>query len=125
MSLFYEYLAYGKIGIGICYDIRFVELAALYQKKGCHMIYYPGAFNMTTGPAHWELLARGRATDNQLYVAVVSPARNLDADYKAWGFSSVANPYGEIIAKADVGEEIIYADIGKCKIDYLYLLVLW
>ena len=79
------------------------------------MIYYPGAFNMTTGPAHWELLARGRATDNQLYIAVVSPARSADADYKAWGYSSVVNPYGEIIAKAGHDEEIIYADIGNLK----------
>ena len=70
---------------------------------------------MTTGPAHWELLARARAMDNQMYVAVVSPARNNDADYKAWGYSSVANPYGEIIAKAECGEEIVYADIDLDK----------
>jgi omega-amidase len=102
---------YGRIGIGICYDIRFAELAGLYQRKGCSMIYYPGAFNMTTGPAHWELLIRSRSVDNQLYVAAVSPARCQDADYKAWGFSSVSNPYGEIIAKADSSEEVVYADI--------------
>ena len=47
--------------------------------------------------------------------AVVSPARNNDADYKAWGYSSVANPYGEIIAKAECGEEIVYADIDLDK----------
>jgi omega-amidase len=41
--------AYGKIGVGICYDIRFPEMAQLYQKRGCSIIYYPGAFNMTTG----------------------------------------------------------------------------
>lgn len=102
---------YGKIGIGICYDIRFPEMASLYQKHGCCMIFYPGAFNMTTGPVHWELLTRGRAVDNQIYVASVSPARNLDADYHAWGFSSMVDPYGEIIAKADSGEEIVYGDI--------------
>ena len=90
-------------------------MANLYQKKGCCMIYYPGAFNMTTGPAHWELLARGRATDNQLYVAVVSPARNPEADYKAWGYTSVANPYGEIIATAEYNEEIVYAEIDLDK----------
>ncbi|EDO27394.1 predicted protein, partial [Nematostella vectensis] len=51
---------YCKIGIGICYDMRFPELAQLYAKKGCHLLLYPGAFNMTTGPAHWELLTRAR-----------------------------------------------------------------
>nr|XP_046155414.1 omega-amidase NIT2 isoform X2 [Oncorhynchus gorbuscha] len=51
---------YCRVGVGICYDIRFAELAQLYSKKGCQLLVYPGAFNMTTGPAHWELLQRGR-----------------------------------------------------------------
>lgn len=51
-------LEYGKIGIGICYDMRFPELAQGYASRGCKFICYPGAFNMTTGPAHWELLQR-------------------------------------------------------------------
>ena len=67
---------------------------------------------MTTGPVHWELLTRSRAVDNQMYIASVSPARNMEADYHAWGFSSMVDPYGEIIAKADSGEEIVYGDIG-------------
>lgn len=56
--------------------MRFAELGQLYNKEGCKMIIYPGAFNMVTGPAHWELLQRSRALDNQLFVATVSPARN-------------------------------------------------
>lgn len=108
---------YGKLGIGICYDIRFSEMATLYQKAGCFMIFYPGAFNMTTGPLHWELLTRSRAVDNQLYVASVSPARNMEADYHAWGFSSVSDPYGEIIGKAGFDEEIVYADIDLDKVN--------
>ncbi|KAK6927241.1 Carbon-nitrogen hydrolase [Dillenia turbinata] len=55
----------GRIGIGICYDMRFQELAMLYAARGAHLLCYPGAFNMTTGPLHWELLQRSRATDNQ------------------------------------------------------------
>lgn len=108
---------YGKLGIGICYDIRFSEMATLYQKAGCFIIFYPGAFNMTTGPLHWELLTRSRAVDNQLYVASVSPARNMEADYHAWGFSSVSDPYGEIIGKAGFDEEIVYADIDLDKVN--------
>ncbi|XP_050493938.1 omega-amidase NIT2-like isoform X1 [Bombus huntii] len=64
-----------KIGIGICYDIRFEEMARIYRNKGCQMLIYPAAFNMTTGPLHWSLLQRSRANDNQLYVACISPAR--------------------------------------------------
>ena len=93
--------------------MRFGEMANLYQKNGCFMIFYPGAFNLTTGPAHWELLIRARAVDNQLYVAAVSPARSKDADYKAWGYSSICNPFAEVIAKADENEEVIYAEIGN------------
>ena len=77
------------------------------------MLYYPGAFNLTTGPAHWELLVRARAMDNQVYVAGISPGRDDKSEYKAWGFSMVVNAFGEVIAKAGSGEEIVYAEIGK------------
>ncbi|XP_068599804.1 omega-amidase NIT2 [Brachionichthys hirsutus] len=100
-----------KVGVGICYDMRFAELAQLYSKKGCQLLVYPGAFNMTTGPAHWELLQRGRALDNQLYVATASPARDETASYVAWGHSTVVNPWGEVVSKAGPGETVIYADI--------------
>lgn len=100
-----------KVGVGICYDMRFAELAQLYSRKGCRLLVYPGAFNMTTGPAHWELLQRGRAVDNQVYVATASPARDEAASYVAWGHSTVVNPWGEVIAKAGPEETVIYADI--------------
>jgi len=100
-----------EVGVGICYDIRFAELAQVYAGKGCKLLVYPGAFNMTTGPAHWELLSRARALDNQVYVATPSPARDTEATYIAWGHSSVVSPWGEVIAKASEKEDIIFADI--------------
>lgn len=100
-----------KVGIGICYDIRFAELAQIYASKGCDLLVYPGAFNMTTGPAHWELLQRARAIDNQLYVAAPSPARDENATYIAWGHSSVVGPWGDVIASTDEKESIIYANL--------------
>lgn len=60
---------------------------------GCKLLVYPGAFNMTTGPAHWEALQRGRAIDNQVYVATVSPARDDSASYVAWGHSTIVSPW--------------------------------
>ncbi|MBA0806878.1 hypothetical protein Gohar_022721, partial [Gossypium harknessii] len=54
----------GRIGVGICYDIRFQELAMIYASRGAHLLCYPGAFNMTTGPLHWELLQRARILNN-------------------------------------------------------------
>ncbi|XP_065270603.1 omega-amidase NIT2 [Emys orbicularis] len=107
---------YCKVGLGICYDIRFAELAQIYTQKGCQLLVYPGAFNMTTGPAHWELLQRGRAVDNQVYVATASPARDEKASYVAWGHSTVVNPWGEVIAKAGTEETVIYTDIDLKKL---------
>nr|BAK61853.1 carbon-nitrogen hydrolase family protein [Citrus unshiu] len=101
----------GRIGIGICYDIRFQELAMIYGARGAHLICYPGAFNMTTGPLHWELLQRARATDNQLYVATCSPARDEGAGYVAWGHSTLVGPFGEVLATTEHAEDIIIAEI--------------
>lgn len=100
-----------KIGIGICYDIRFEELARIYRNKGCQMLIYPAAFNMTTGPLHWSLLQRSRANDNQLYVACISPARNTSADYVAWGHTQLTSPWGEILHDLDTPETMVVADI--------------
>ncbi|KAM5275223.1 omega-amidase NIT2 isoform 1-T1 [Hipposideros larvatus] len=107
---------YCRVGLGICYDIRFAELAQIYAQRGCQLLVYPGAFNLTTGPAHWELLQRGRAVDNQVYVATASPARDEKASYVAWGHSTVVNPWGEVLAKAGTEETIIYSDIDLKKV---------
>ncbi|KAL3267156.1 hypothetical protein HHI36_011295 [Cryptolaemus montrouzieri] len=105
-----------KIGLGICYDMRFEELAKLYRLSGCKLLIYPGAFNMTTGPMHWELIQRSRANDNQLYVVSISPARG-EKGYISWGHSQVTDPWGKVLAKAGHEEEIIYADIDANECD--------
>lgn len=107
----------GRIGIGICYDIRFQELAMLYAARGAHLLCYPGAFNMTTGPLHWELLQKARAVDNQLYVATCSPARDVGAGYIAWGHSTLVGPFGEILATTEHDEEIIIGEIDYSSVE--------
>lgn len=102
---------FGKIGLGICYDIRFPELAMIAARQGCVAMIYPSAFNTTTGPMHWHLLQRARAVDNQMFVAMCSPARHPDASYQAYGHSLVVNPLGEIIAEADENGATVIADI--------------
>jgi omega-amidase len=106
-----------KLGLGICYDMRFAELAQAYSSLGCQCLIYPGAFNMTTGPKHWELLLRARAVDNQLYVAAVSPARDESSSYVAWGHSTVVNPWGELVATTEHNEAVIYADVDLSKVE--------
>ncbi|GFO02818.1 omega-amidase nit2, partial [Plakobranchus ocellatus] len=99
------------VGVGICYDIRFAEMAQIYANKGCQLLVYPGAFNMTTGAKHWELLQRGRALDNQVFVGTASPARDPEAGYVAWGHSCIVNPWGDVVSMTDEAESIVYANI--------------
>ncbi len=107
---------FGKIGIGICYDVRFVELARIMVENGAMILFYPGAFNMTTGPAHWELLFRARALDNQVFCVGVAPALNTDASYHSYGHSIVTNPWGEVISQADENENLIICEIDLSEI---------
>lgn len=107
----------GKIGICICYDIRFPELLRLMALEGAELIIVPGAFNMTTGPAHWKPLIKVREVDNQVYVAAASPARDNKASYVAYGHSMVADPWGKVISEAGAGEEILYVTIDLSSIE--------
>lgn len=107
---------FGKIGIGICYDVRFVELARIMAENGASILFYPGAFNQTTGPAHWELLFRSRALDNQVFCVGVAPALNTDASYHSYGHSIVTNPWGEVLHQADYKEELIVCEIDLSEI---------
>ena len=110
-------MPHGKVGVGICYDIRFPEQSQLMREEGCKLLVFPGAFNMTTGPAHWELLQRGRALDNQLYVCTVSPARDTNASYHAWGHSSVVSPWGDVVATTSHEPDIVFADLDFEKVE--------
>lgn len=107
----------GKLGVCICYDVRYPELARLMALAGAQVMVAPGAFNMVTGPAHWELTMRARAVDNQFYVAAASPARNENDKYVAYGHSMIVDPWGEVIRAAGTGEEIIMAAVDPKRID--------
>lgn len=107
---------FARIGVAICYDIRFPELLRIMALKGVQLFIIPGAFNMTTGPAHWELLIRGRSVDNQVFIAAASPARNKELSYISYGNSMITGPWGDVIARADEKERIIYADIDLNKL---------
>jgi omega-amidase len=108
---------WGGIGVGICYDIRFPELATIMRQRGAKILIYPGAFNMTTGPAHWELLQRARAVDNQCFVATCSPARDPDYSYVAWGHSTVVGPWGDVLGTCAEGDAVVSADLELARAD--------
>jgi len=107
---------FGKMGVAVCFDVRFPGMFREMKDAGAHIVFLPASFNMTTGPVHWDILMKGRALDNQFYMAVCSPARDLAAPYVSWGHSCVATPWGEYCACADARETIVYADID---IDYM------
>ncbi|MDD4493236.1 MAG: carbon-nitrogen hydrolase family protein [Eubacteriales bacterium] len=104
------------MGISICYDLRFPELYRLMSAQGAKLIIVPAAFNRVTGPAHWELLIRARAVDNQVYIAAASQSYSNEAGYKAYGHSMAADPWGNVICRAGQGEETV-----SCEIDLAFL----
>ncbi len=108
---------FGKIGICICYDIRFTELSRIMALEGANIIIVPGAFNMTTGPAHWEILFRTRALDNQVYTIGVAPARQQYSNYISYGNSIAVSPWGKVLTRLSEKEEIAYCDIDLKEIN--------
>lgn len=105
-----------NMGVMICYDVRFPEVSRLLALEGIDVLLIPAAFNMVTGPAHWDLTMRMRAVDNQVYVAAASPARDEQAEYMTYGHSMVVDPWGAVVVQAGTGEEMIMAEINPAKI---------
>ncbi len=107
----------GRLGLAICYDLRFPETFRSMTLSGAELVVLPGAFNTTTGPAHWEVLLRARAIENTCYVAACSPAAPEDpAAYPAWGHSMIVDPYGEVLTSAEREERIIHAEVDGARL---------
>ena len=108
---------FGKIGLCICYDFRFPETARLMAQDGAKVILVPAAFNMTTGPAHWELMFRQRAVESQAYVIGTAPARDTKSSYISWGHSIAVDPWGKILAQMDEKEGIRIVELDLDYVD--------
>ena len=108
---------WGRMGLMICYDIRFPELSRLLALEGARAILVPAAFNMTTGPAHWEMSFRMRALDNQVFLAGCAPARDLQSSYTAWGHSIVTDPWGSVVAELDENEGILTVELDFARLE--------
>lgn len=101
-----------RFGLAICYDIRFPEFIQQLSMGGAEAIVIPGAFNHVTGPAHWELLARTRAVDNQSYVLMAAPARSRNkGGYQSHGHSMIADPWGTVVATAGEDEAVVVEEL--------------
>lgn len=108
---------WGKMGLCICFDMRFEELSRLMALRGAKAVFVPAAFNMTTGPAHWELLFRQRAVDNQLFTIGTSPARDEKASYVAWGHSIVCDPWGTVLHQCGAEEAVVITELDLARVD--------
>jgi deaminated glutathione amidase len=102
---------FGKVGVSVCYDLRFPEL---YRAMGdCTLMVVPAAFTYTTGKAHWEILLRARAIENQCYVLAAAQGGKHINGRRTWGHSMLIDPWGEINAVLPEGEGVIAGEIDQ------------
>ena len=102
---------FGKIGLSICYDLRFPELYRELLRMGARLIFAPSAFTVKTGQAHWEILLRARAIENQCYVIAPAQFGRHNNDRKTYGNTMLIDPWGEILVRAEDKEIVIVAEV--------------
>jgi nitrilase len=109
-----------RVGLSICYDLRFPELyRALGRMPGhppCDLLAVPSAFTYTTGRVHWELLLRARAVENQCYVLAPAQGGVHENGRRTWGHSMIVDPWGEVLAVREEGEGVVIADMSRERI---------
>ncbi len=99
------------LGLTVCYDLRFPELFRILAVKGARIIALPAAFTKVTGEAHWEILVRARAIENQAFVVAPDQVGLHPPDKESFGGSLIVDPWGEVLARAEEGEGFIAADL--------------
>ena len=108
---------WGKLGMTICYDVRFPHLYRQLAQNGADFLVIPAAFTHTTGKAHWHVLTRARAIENGCFVFATGQCGMHPGNRQTYGHSMIINPWGEVIAEASEDKpEIIYAEIDTAKV---------
>jgi nitrilase len=102
-----------RVGLSICYDLRFPELYRRLMQPPCDLIVVPSAFTHTTGAAHWALLLRARAVENQCYVLAPAQGGLHENGRRTWGHSLLADPWGELLAVQDEGEAVVAGALSR------------
>ncbi|NRF66234.1 carbon-nitrogen hydrolase family protein [Aquincola sp. S2] len=102
-----------RVGLSVCYDLRFPELYRALMHPPCDLIAVPSAFTYPTGEAHWELLLRARAVENQCYVIAPAQGGRHENGRRTWGHSLIADPWGQVLACRDEGEGIVLAELHR------------
>ena len=106
-----------RVGLSVCYDLRFPELYRALMRPPCDLLSVPSAFTYTTGAAHWELLLRARAVENQCYVIAAAQGGTHENGRRTFGHSLVIDPWGEVVACLDEGEGVVVAELQRERIE--------
>ena len=100
-----------RVGLSVCYDLRFPELFRAHARAGADLLLVPSAFTFTTGQAHWELLLRARAIENQAYVLAPAQGGVHENGRHTWGHSMVIDPWGEVLAQRAQGAGVVLGEL--------------
>ncbi len=101
----------GKIALAICFDLRYPTFFQKLEQENPFLYIVPAAFNNVSGPAHYKLLARSRGLDTQSFIALCSPASDIDSEYCPYGHSLVTDPWGNVLNELDDTEGILLQNI--------------
>jgi predicted amidohydrolase len=104
-------LPWGRLGLTVCYDLRFPHLYRALAKAGADVLAIPSAFTRKTGEAHWHVLLRARAIENQCYVLAAAQGGTHPNGRRTWGHSMIVDPWGEVLACRDEGAGVVLAEI--------------
>ncbi|MDP3082192.1 MAG: nitrilase-related carbon-nitrogen hydrolase, partial [Rubrivivax sp.] len=105
-----------RVGLSVCYDLRFPELYRALMTPPCDLLCVPSAFTYPTGQAHWELLLRARAVENQAYVLAPAQGGTHENGRRTWGHSMVVDPWGDIVAVQAEGEGVVLAEVDSARL---------
>jgi predicted amidohydrolase len=105
-----------KIGLSVCYDIRFPELYRILALEGAELVTVPSHFTTPTGKDHWHVLMRARAIENQLYVAAAAQTGETLPGKPAYGRSLIVDPWGTVVAQAPDEETVITAELDRARL---------
>ena len=105
-----------RVGLSVCYDLRFPELYRALMQPPCDLLSVPSAFTYPTGAAHWEMLLRARAVENQCYVIAAAQGGTHENGRRTYGHSLVVDPWGEIVAiRREEGEGVVVAELDAAR----------